>query len=320
MNRYHPARVETYRWLLTGLLCLLLSACRQPASQTTVSGTIETDEAHVASRYGGRVVRIFEREGANLTNGQPIVELEAPELMASKAEAEAQLAELEAGARPQEKAAAKSEWEAQVADWELAKADLARAKALFEQKTISASERDRLVSRAAALDKSVAAAQSRYELLLAGTRPERIAQIKAKIEEIKSHLSELKVLAPTNAVLEVLSVKNGDVLSPNREVATLLLTQHLWVRVYVPETWLGFIKVNQPVTAHVDSFPEKEFKGRVEQISRAAEFTPRNTQTVAERIKQVFAVKIDLDNSEDKLRAGMAADVFFREVPRPPKP
>jgi HlyD family secretion protein len=55
----------------------------------------------------------------------------------------------------------------------------------------------------------------------------------------------MKILAPTNSVLEVLSVKTGDVLPANREVATLLLTQHLWVRVFVPEPWLGKIRVGQ---------------------------------------------------------------------------
>ena len=90
--------------------------------------------------------------------------------------------------------------------------------------------------------------------------------------------------------------------------------QHLWVRVYVPEPWLGLIKVDQPVRVRVDSFPEQDFEGRIEQINRAAEFTPRNTQTVAERIKQVFGVKIALLNRQDLLRAGMAADVFFTNV------
>jgi hypothetical protein len=34
-----------------------------------------------------------------------------------------------------------------------------------------------------------------------------------------------------------------------------------------------------------------------------------------DRIKQVFGVKVRLDNSEDKLRAGMSADVYFPNVP-----
>jgi hypothetical protein len=51
-----------------------------------------------------------------------------------------------------------------------------------------------------------------------------------------------------------------------------------------------------------------------EQISRQAEFTPRNVQTVADRIRQVFGVKIRLPNSDEHLRAGMSADVYFPNV------
>jgi HlyD family secretion protein len=291
---------------------------RRSSAPPTVSGTIETDEAHVASRYGGRVENVWAREGDTLTNGQQIVGLEAAELQAVRAQAAAQLAEWEAGARPQEISSVNSEWQAIVADLELAKMEAKRARDLFAQKTISDSELDRAVSHATTLEKSAAAAKSRYELLLAGTRPERLDQAHARLAEIDAQLREMRIVAPTNCMLEVLSVKIGDVLPPNREVATLLLPQHLWVRVYVPEPWLGHIQFNQLVKVRVDAFPDKEFGGQVEQINRAAEFTPRNVQTVAERIKQVFGVKVRLENPDGLLRAGMAADVFFPNVPAAP--
>ncbi|PYI77429.1 MAG: hypothetical protein DMF01_01335 [Verrucomicrobia bacterium] len=133
----------------------------------------------------------------------------------------------------------------------------------------------------------------------------------------QQELLKRKVVSPTDAeraILEVLSVKVGDVLPANREAATLLLTGHLWVRVYVPESWLGLIKLGEHVRVRVDSFPGKDFDGVVEQINRQAEFTPRNVQTVADRIKQVFGVKIRLPSDDDRLRAGMAADVYFPNV------
>jgi len=309
--------VRNKRVFQTGVLLfgLLLASCSRNADSPHVSGTIETDEVHVASRYGGRVERISASEGAFLTNGQVIVELDAGELRAMRAEAAAQLAELEAGPRPQELTATKNDWEAQLAELELARLDAKRARELFQQTAISETERDRALSRATTLEKNVAAARSRYDLLLAGTRPERIAQAQARLAEMDAQLREMRISAPTNCLLEVLNVKIGDVLSPNREVATLLLTQHLWVRVYVPEPWLGLIKPGEAVKVRVDSFPGREFDGQVEQINRAAEFTPRNTQTVAERVKQVFGIKIWLPNREDLLRAGMAADAFFPNVP-----
>ena len=142
----------------------------------------------------------------------------------------------------------------------------------------------------------------------------RIVKMRAQLAEIDSELAELNVVAPNDCVLEVLNVKVGDVLAPNQELATLILPQHLWVRVYVPETWLGWIALGDPVRLRVDSFPNEDFAGAVEQINRQAEFTPRNVQTVEDRIRQVFGVKIRLQNHADKLRAGMSADAVFPKV------
>ena len=294
------------------LVFLLLSACR-PAPPR-VSGTIETDEAHLGSRYGGRVQKIFAEEGDALTNSQVIAELDAAELQANRDHAAAQLAELVAGPRPEEIAAAKSQWQAQMANLEYAHAEARRAGELFTQKTVSASERDLAVSHADSLEKSAAAAKSQYDLQLAGTRSEKLDQARAQLASLDAQLAEMKITAPTNSVLEVLDVKPGDVLAPNQEVATLLLTNRTWVRVYVPETWLGKIRLGEPLTVRVDSSPGKDFRGVVEQIAGSAEFTPRNVQTVEERVKQVFGIKVRLDGSTGELRAGMAADVFFSNV------
>jgi HlyD family secretion protein len=296
-------------------LTLSIAGCKPRQSPNSVSGTIETDEARVASRYGGRVEKVFVQEGEALTNGQIIVELDAAELRARRELIAAQLAEAEAGPRKEEIAAAKAEWEAQTTQLELARADWKRTEDLFAKKVISETERDRMLASARGLEKTVAAAKARHDLLVAGTRPERIAQIRAQLAELDTQLREMKIESPTNCVLEVLSVKVGDVVAPNREVATVLLTNHLWVRVFVPEPWLGHVKLGDAVKARVDSFPAKDFAGAVEQIQRSAEFTPRNVQTVGERVKQVFGVKVRLDNSDGQLRAGMAADVFFQSVP-----
>jgi HlyD family secretion protein len=275
------------------------------------SGTIECDEVHVASRYGGRVEKLFAREGDALTNGQVIAELDAPELRAQRAEAEAMLADLEAGARKEELEAARSDWEASAAELELARSDAKRALELFGKETISATERDRAVTRAATLEKSVAAAKSRHELLAAGPRSNQLAQVRATLQRIDTQLNELRVIAPTSCILEVLSVKVGDVVAPNRELATLILPQHLWVRVYVAQPRLGNLKLGQEAQFVADAIAGKNFRGEIEHINRAAEFTPRNVQTADERIKRVFAVKVRLNNESGELRPGMTGDITF---------
>jgi multidrug resistance efflux pump len=298
------------------LVALALLSCAK-SSTRSVSGTIETDEVRVASRYGGRVVALHAQEGDILKPGQLIVELDATELHAQRDRAAAQLQELVSGPRPAEIAAAKAEWESLVAEADFARIDEKRIIQLFEQKVASAQERDSAVSRAHQLTQSADAAKKRYDLLVEGTRPEQIAQARAELAEIDTQLREMQIVAPTNVVLEVLSVKVGDVLPANREVATLLLPA-LWVRVYVPEPWLGRIHVGQTVNVRTDSSSEM-FQGVIEQINRQAEFTPRNVQTVEDRVRQVFGVKVRLPSDNDKLRAGMSADVFFPNVPQFPK-
>jgi HlyD family secretion protein len=295
-------------------LAIILAGCQSRETAGSVSGTIEVDEVRVASRYGGRVESIHASEGEGLVSGQTLVVLTATELGAKRDQLAAQLAEAEAGPRPEELAAAKAEWEALTAQQLLAHAERQRAAELFADKTISATEYDRTVASAQALERTGAAAKARYDLLLAGTRPERLAFIRAQLTELDAHLAEMKIVAPTNCVLEVLNVKVGDVLAPNQPVATLLLTNHLWARVFVPARWLGFIQPGDAVTVRVDSFPGEDFSGAVEQVQRSAEFTPRNVQTVDERVKQVFGVKVKLMDATGRLRAGMAADVFFPQV------
>jgi HlyD family secretion protein len=302
-------------FLFAGALGLvtLATSCQPPANPSSFSGTIEVDEVRLAPRSGGRVVALLANEGDALTNRQCIVVLEAPELVARREVIAAQLAELEAGPRPGEIDAAKAEWEAQVAQLDLARVEAKRADELFTEKAVSATERDRARASLDTLEKAAASAKSRYNLLVIGTRPERIAAARAQLAEVEAHLAELNIAAPTNSVLETLSVKVGDVVSPNREVATLLLTDHLWVRVFIPEPMLGHVKLGDSATVRVDAFADRAFKGTIEQIARAAEFTPRNVQTIEERVKQVFGVKVRLDNASGDLRAGMAADVTFGE-------
>jgi HlyD family secretion protein len=269
-------------------LSVFLSGCGD--RKNAVSGTIEVDEAHVGPRMAGRVEKIFAQEGDRLHAGQPIVELDAAELKARRDLAVAQID------------SAIHDAESQAALLEFLRDDAKRQQDLLKRKVVSPTDAQKAASSATAQEKIFAAAQT------------RVIQARAQLADIDAQLAEMQVKAPTDSILEVLLVKVGDVLPANREVATLLLPQHLWVRVYVPEPWLGKIKVGDPASVRVDSFPGKDFPGVVEQVNRQAEFTPRNVQTVEDRIRQVFGVKVRLPNNDDHLRAGMSADVYFPNV------
>jgi multidrug resistance efflux pump len=109
--------------------------------------------------------------------------------------------------------------------------------------------------------------------------------------------------------VESLDLRPGDILPPNAPAVIVLENDQLFVRIYVPETRLGIIKVGQEVPVFVDSFPNEPFKGTIERISDVGEYSPRNLQTADERANQVFATRIGLRNGAERLRAGMAASI-----------
>jgi HlyD family secretion protein len=92
----------------------------------------------------------------------------------------------------------------------------------------------------------------------------------------------------------------------------MLEPSQLWVRVYVPEPQLGRVRVGQSAALTVDTFPGREFPGRVVEIRTQAEYTPRNVQTLDQRMDQVFGAKVAIDPTPD-LKPGMAAVVRIVE-------
>jgi multidrug resistance efflux pump len=165
----------------------------------------------------------------------------------------------------------------------------------------------------------IASAEARYvqatatlEKLERGNRREDVELAKAAYAYDLARYRERQVTAPAAAAVEVLDVRPGDLIAPNTPVATLLERDQIYVRIYIPETEIGRVRLRQTAEVRVDSFPNQVFNGAVEQINQQAEFLPRNVQTREERVHQLFGVKIRIDDSSGRVRAGMAADVKLK--------
>jgi len=165
----------------------------------------------------------------------------------------------------------------------------------------------------------IASAEAHYvqatatlEKLERGNRREDVELAKAAYAYDQARYRERQVTAPAAAVVEVLDVRPGDLIAPNTPVATLLERDQIYVRIYIPETEIGRVRLRQTAEVRVDSFPNQVFNGAVEQINQQAEFLPRNVQTREERVHQLFGVKIRVDDSSGRVRAGMAADVKLK--------
>jgi multidrug resistance efflux pump len=269
----------------------------------------------------------------------------AEEREAAEAAAEAAQARydrLKAGSRVEEIRQAEAELKREEASLELAQSELRRNERTFARSASSEADLDSARAEDRRSVARTAAARARLELLLAGSRkedvdeaaaelrraranalllqrgnrPEDIAEAEAtlaeargKLHEVEAELREASVRAPEQAVVEVLGVRKGDVVAPNQTVVRVLRADDLWVKVYVPETDLGRVRLGQKVEVTVDGYSGKHFGGTVEQIAAESEFTPRNVQSADERRHQVFGVKVHVANPDGMFKSGMAAEV-----------
>jgi multidrug resistance efflux pump len=155
-------------------------------------------------------------------------------------------------------------------------------------------------------------AQATLEKMVRGNRREDVEFARAQFQDAEAKYRERQVLAPSSASVEILDVRPGDLIVPNTPIATLLERDQIYVRIYIPETRIGEVRVGQKAEIRVDSFPKEVFSAEVEQINQKAEFLPRNVQTSAERVHQVFGVKLRVPDPSGRIRAGMAADVKLK--------
>jgi HlyD family secretion protein len=136
-------------------------------------------------------------------------------------------------------------------------------------------------------------------------------QAKANLALIDTQLAKLTVLAPMDGVILTRNVEPGEFVQPGSAAITMANLDDLTITVYIPEDRYGEIHIGQEATVTVDSFPGQTFTSTVTKIADQAEFTPRNVQTVEGRSATVYAVKLKVNDPENRLKLGMPADVVF---------
>ena len=139
-----------------------------------------------------------------------------------------------------------------------------------------------------------------------------LAQANASLGLSRINESYTTLRAPSAGVITVRQAELGEVVAPGSPVVTLADLDHIWLRAYVAETDLGKIHWGQDAAITTDTYPGKQYHGRISFISPDAEFTPKSVQTYAERVTLVYRIKIDIDNPNHELKPGMPADAHIQ--------
>ena len=315
--------------------------------QTVKAGTIlvrfECDELKAQQTQAEASLVQAQADLDRMVRGNRPEEIEQAEATANASEAVYESARN--GPRKQEIEQAQADFAAATAEATNAEVSFTRMEKLAATDTISRQQFDDARDKRDAAAQRAESAKQRLALLQAGTRAEdlnaaaarnrqaqaaavlakkgfrredidaargRVQEAQGRVAELDARLREAELTAPADAVIEVVSVRPGDLVPAGRIVMTMLETSQLWVKLDVRETDLAAVHVGQGAAVRVDGFGGRAFSGHVGQIASQAEFLPRNVQTKSDREHQVFGVKVYVDNPQQALKSGMSATVHLQ--------
>ncbi|PFG16025.1 RND family efflux transporter MFP subunit [Propionicimonas paludicola] len=136
----------------------------------------------------------------------------------------------------------------------------------------------------------------------------RLSQAEAAVKLADVQLGYTKIAAPRSGVVISVTANTGQNAAPGKTLLTIADPTDLFVRVFVPETRIGQVKVAAPATVSTDSLSTR-FTGTVSYVASEAEFTPNTVQTAEQRVKLVYEVRVKVSDPSGGLKAGMPVDV-----------
>jgi len=288
-------------------------------------GNVDIRQIQLAFHDTGRIQRILVQEGQRVQAGEMVAELDPVRYEAAVTQAQAQvsaqqevLARLLAGSRPEEIQEARARVKAAEAALREAEPIHRRTKILAQSQYVSQQQLDKAEAALNTARANLDGEQQALTLAIKGPRKEDIdaarAQLKAyeaALDKVKQELTDTRLYAPEQAVLQDRILEPGDMASPQTPVFTLALDNPIWIRAYVSEPDLGKIAPGMRAEVKTDSFPNKIYRAWIGFISPTAEFTPKQVETTELRSKLVYRLRVYVCNPQNELRLGMPADVLI---------
>jgi HlyD family secretion protein len=292
------------------------------------SGTVEATTVTISARISGRILTLTPSEGDTLKAGETVATLQCDEPQARLAQAQASLVQARA-VRVQAvagEAQARAQRAPMTTQQRLAQKEFTRAMALFK----SESTTQKLVDEAEA-----AANGTREQVEAAGLAVEvahnninvadaQVAVAQKNVDLALTQVNECTLVAPLAGVVLTRNHEPGELVLPGSSLLKVGGLDEVYTWLYIPNQEIGRVKLGEKVLLQADTYPGRNFTGRVARINEEAEFTPKSIQTKEDRTRLVFGVKVSVPNADHALLPGMPVEAqltgITAEPPVPPVP
>jgi RND family efflux transporter MFP subunit len=281
-------------------------------------GTVEARRhSSVGSAVSGRVEEFLVTDGDAVVKDQPLAKLKTRnieiQIRAAKAELQLrqhELQELLNGAREEEKLESEARMKAADSARKLALAKLSRVKGLIERNAATREEIEDVSGVAETATAMHLAAKAAHDLVMAGPRPEKLAQAQARADAAKEEINRLEdilekhtIKAPFDGYVVAEHTEEGQWIESGKLVAEIVEVNPIEVRVAVHESYIPRLSLKMPAKIDIEALPSQTFSGTLTAI------VPK-----ADEKSRTFPVRVTLDNPRQAdgtplLKPGMFAKV-----------
>lgn len=271
------------------------------------NGRLETTQVDITAKYGGRLTEVYVKEGDMVDKGQLLAKLDTREL---EAQYKVALAVIEQAR--QNKNYAQALVLQQEIDLKQKKKNFLRSQALFESKSIALvqfEEDETEYQRAEAAVSAAKAQVTNYEAAINAA----IAQA----ESIEVQLQESKLYSPVKGRVLYRLVEEGEMIAGGGRALVVLDLLDTYMTIFLPTSQVGLIDIGSEARIVLDALPDIPIPAKVSFISPEAQFTPKEIETVSEREKLMFRVKVKIDpellkGHLHKIKCGLPGVAYVR--------
>jgi len=228
-----------------------------------LQGQMEATEYRVSSKVPGRILEFRVKEGQKVKAGDTLAIIEAPEVMAKKAQAEAVKTAAKAlndkalaGAREEQIQGAYELWQKAIVNRDIWEKSFKRVSNLYREGVVSEQKYDETKAQYDAAVSTEKAAKSQYDLAVKGAQKEdkemaaaKVEQAEGVIAEVDSYIDETFLLAYADGEVTDIFPHIGELVGTGAPIMNIAMMDDLWASFNVREDNLMKMPVGSRFTA-----------------------------------------------------------------------
>ena len=230
-----------------------------------LQGQAEVTEYRVSSKAPGRIMEYRVKEGQMVKAGDTLAIIEAPDVEAKLAQAEAVRSaaiamsdKAEAGARQEQIQSAYELWQKAKVNTEIMQKSFRRVSNLYKEGVVSEQKYDEAKAQYDAAVSTERAAKSQYDMAKDGAQKEdkemaaaNVLQAEGVVAEVDSYLKETILTAYSDGEVTDIFPHAGELVGTGAPIMNIAVMDDIWVSFNVREDNLQKMQMGQRFTAEI---------------------------------------------------------------------